>query len=605
MKCFTIMTFRIKRVLFFALMKNVVLVLMSLFGMQGSIMCQKLISGTVVDDKQEPISGVVVIQEGSECVSFGKGAYSAQNGNFNTAGFADFKSKNQLESNLFQLEYGRFNSLKTLGMFKLVDQKNTDAYVAAEYISRDGFFESPQNFHRVNLQSKLSKTFDNGNLLEASVSFFDSEWTASGQIPERAIRSGLISRLGAIDDTEGGKTSRKSINFKETIFLGDKSHLKGGVYLSQYDFELFSNFTFFLDDSEFGDQIKQSESRVTCGAFVHLGHELSSDLVLKYGANFRNDKVSDIQLTNTINRETIQDFVALGNVAESNISSFFTTDYKKGNWKFTPGVRLDYFDFNYTDKLETTPKNLEENSVLFSPKFITSYTPNKKVQFALKLGQGFHSNDTRVAVLNGSSALPKSTGGDLEVNWKVNSKIILTSAVWFLDLEQEFVYVGDAGIVEPSGRSKRKGVDVSARIELKKGLLANFDFNYTHARSSNGESFSERIPLAPELTSTGGFSYVSDKGFFGSLNYRYLGDRAANEDFSSVAKGYLLLDGSAGYKSQHIEFSVGVENALNTDWKEAQFLTLSRLQFEETPVEEIHFTPGTPFFLNAKIGFRF
>jgi outer membrane receptor protein involved in Fe transport len=227
------------------------------------------------------------------------------------------------------------------------------------------------------------------------------------------------------------------------------------------------------------------------------------------------------------------------------------------------------------------------------------------LQYAVKFGQGFHSNDTRVSVLRESDALPKSTGGDIEVSWKVSDNMVLTSAVWFLNLDQEFVYVGDEGIVEPSGQSQRKGVDFSARLELKKGLLANADFNYTYARSTNGESLRERIPLAPHLTSTGGLSYSSPKGIFGNVSYRFLGDRAANEDASIIADGYVILDGVVGYRNEHFEFSLTAENLLNTDWKEAQFATLSRLDFEETPVEEIHFTPGTPFFLNAKIGFRF
>jgi len=326
---------------------------------------------------------------------------------------------------------------------------------------------------------------------------------------------------------------------------------------------------------------------------------------LNYGLNFRHDNVSDVQLTNTVNRDSIQNFVALGNVAEANISGFVSTTYKKGNWQFIPGARLDVFQFNYEDKIETPSTSSAHADVLFSPKFIATYNPSKTLQFAVKIGQGFHSNASQVAVLRQSETLPKSTGGDLEVSWKASDKMVLTSAVWFLNLDQEFVYVGDEGIVEPSGKSRRKGVDFSARVEMANRLLANIDFNYTHARSADGEQFSERIPLAPHLTSTGGLSYVTTTGFFGSLNYRFLGDRAANEDYSIIADGYAILDGSVGYKSQHFEFSITAENLLNSEWKEAQFATESRLQFEEVPIEEIHFTPGTPFFLNAKIGFRF
>ena len=45
---------------------------------------------------------------------------------------------------------------------------------------------------------------------------------------------------------------------------------------------------------------------------------------------------------------------------------------------------------------------------------------------------------------------------------------------------------------------------------------------------------------------------------------------------------------------------MGVENALDTMWNEAQFDTESRLRGEEEPVSEIHFTPGNP--LNMRLG---
>jgi hypothetical protein len=48
-----------------------------------------------------------------------------------------------------------------------------------------------------------------------------------------------------------------------------------------------------------------------------------------------------------------------------------------------------------------------------------------------------------------------------------------------------------------------------------------------------------------------------------------------------------------------------IENLFDTEWNETQFATLSRLQGETTPVEEIHFTPGTPFFLRGRISVSF
>jgi outer membrane receptor protein involved in Fe transport len=94
-------------------------------------------------------------------------------------------------------------------------------------------------------------------------------------------------------------------------------------------------------------------------------------------------------------------------------------------------------------------------------------------------------------------------------------------------------------------------------------------------------------------------------GLNGTLRYRYIGDRAANEDNSVVAEGYLLADAVVNYSQKKFEIGLSAENIFNVDWNEAQFNTTSRLKEETEPVSEIHFTPGTPLFLKLKVCFFF
>jgi outer membrane receptor protein involved in Fe transport len=107
------------------------------------------------------------------------------------------------------------------------------------------------------------------------------------------------------------------------------------------------------------------------------------------------------------------------------------------------------------------------------------------------------------------------------------------------------------------------------------------------------------------LTSTGGITLKKEKGFSASLRYRYIDSRPANEDNTVTAKGYFLLDAVAAYRTGNIEFGLSAQNLLNTAWNEAQFDTESRLQNESMPVSELHFTPGTPFFMKGSITVRF
>jgi hypothetical protein len=59
------------------------------------------------------------------------------------------------------------------------------------------------------------------------------------------------------------------------------------------------------------------------------------------------------------------------------------------------------------------------------------------------------------------------------------------------------------------------------------------------------------------------------------------------------------------YETKEFVFGLSIDNLFNTAWNETQFATESRLQNEASSVEEIHFTPGTPFFLKGKITYKF
>jgi len=95
----------------------------------------------------------------------------------------------------------------------------------------------------------------------------------------------------------------------------------------------------------------------------------------------------------------------------------------------------------------------------------------------------------------------------------------------------------------------------------------------------------------------------TQSGFGGSFRYRYLGDRPANEDNSIVAKGYFVSDLLVNYAKHDWNVAISIQNLFNTRWKETQFATESRLKGEIQSIEEIHFTPGTPFF--GKLSFTY
>ena len=551
-----------------------------------------------------------VVPETVEKIDFGKGAYYADKGDFATAGYVAFQTKEKLDKSSISIEAGQFNTLRTVGLFNLLDkQKKQSAYIATEYILTDGPFDSPQNFNRVNLLGKYSAILDDNAKFSITASRFSSKWDASGQIPQRLVDNGTISRFGAVDDTEGGKTSRTNFNASLKKPIDENTFIKANAFYSKYEFELYSNFTFFLEDPINGDQIKQKENRSIYGMNTELNRKVKNnnwDAQFQLGLGFRADATVDTELSHTLNRSTTLERIKLGDIDETNVFTYLNSEIKFGKLLINPAVRLDYFKFNYQDKLAPSYKTQAETEIKVSPKLNFIYAYNNDLQFFIKSGFGFHSNDARVVVQNnGKQVLPTAIGTDVGTIWKPFPKLIVNSALWYLYLEQEFVYVGDAGIIEPSGKTKRMGVDLGLRYQLNDYLYFDADANYTHARSINEPSRQDFIPLAPDFTSTGGLSFQKWNGFSGGLRYRYLKSRPANEDNSIVAKGYAIADLNLNYTYDKVTFGLAVENLFNSKWNETQFATESRLKNESASVEEVHFTPGTPFFIKGKITYSF
>ena len=551
-----------------------------------------------------------VIPETVNKIDFGKGGYYAQEGDFNTAGYVNFKTKDYLKESEISFSAGQFNTLRTVGLFNLMENtKNKNAYVAVEYIATDGPFESPQNFNRLNLFGKYVMYSPENDKLTLTASHFTSRWDASGQIPQREVDNGNITRFGAVDDTEGGETERTNFNVTFNKYIDDNTKLSTNAFYSHYAFELYSNFTFFLEDPINGDQIKQKENRNIFGANTTVSHTTflgDTELILTSGLGIRHDISNDVELSRTLNRTTTLENIQLGDINQTNIDAFVNAEFDFGKLKIAPALRLDYFKFLYNDALQTDYKTLSETKTIVSPKLNFYFNAKDNLQLYLKSGLGFHSNDTRVVVANGGEdILPRSYGADLGTVWKPFPKLIVNSALWYLFLEQEFVYVGDAGIVEPSGKTRRYGVDLGLRYQMNEWLFLDTDATLTNARSIDDPEGQNYIPLAPDFTLSGGLSVDNLNNFSGGLRFRYLDDRAANEDNSIVAEGYMVTDFNINYKLKNITLGLAVENLFDVDWNETQFATESRLQNEAQAVEEIHFTPGTPFFLKGTVSYKF
>ena len=554
-----------------------------------------------------------IIPELIDKVDFKKGLYDTDKGNFSTAGWVNFKTKTVLDENIVKAELGQFNTRRVMAAVNLLGEKakakNQSAYIASEYNFSDAYFENLQNFNRFNLLGKYHSHITEGVSVNLTASTFWSKWNASGQIPDRAVESGLIGFYGSIDPNEGGQTSRTNFN-AEVVTATRKNHVwKNQAFFSNYNFELYSNFTFFLNDAINGDQIKQKEGRNLFGynSSYAINHTLGNkQATTTFGVNYRHDLTQNSELSHTKDRIEVLERLKYGNINEANVAAYVDENIELSDrLTATVGVRFDYFNNQYTDHLEDDVVKKAAASIV-SPKLNLYYTADSRVQFYLNMGKGFHSNDTLVVVAQkGLEILPAAYGTDLGVIWKPFPNMVVNAAYWYLWLDQEFVYVGDAGVSEPSGKSVRRGIDVSLRYQLAKNLFFDADANWAKPRAVGAAEGENYLPLAPIFTTMGGLTLKNDKGLSGSLRYRYVSNRPANEDNSIVAKGYFIPDVQLNYTKKKVTIGFSIQNLFNTQWKETQFATESRLKNEANSVNEIHFTSGTPFNIRGQVVYRF
>ncbi len=588
-----------------------------------------------------------VIPELVEQIDVNKGPYDARFGNLATAGAIAFTTKDHLDHNMIRLEGGHFNTASLTALYQLpvVTNGHQGAYFGGQFRNTDGPVEQPQGFQRFNLFGKFHTHLNESAKLALGISGFSSAWDASGQIPARAIEQGLISRFGSIDDLEGGTTGRQDANLTYTAQKDNAAFTIQG-YATRYNFKLFSNFTFFLEDPINGDMIEQTDDRRLVGLnstyrFTQTSGRFITTTTL--GGGFRADDAA-VSLWKSPSRLRQVGLVD-ATIAERNLSLWAQQAFVFSTaLRLQLGLRGDYFTFNVDDHLEGMPGELPRASgyaqqAIVSPKASLVYSPATSVDVFVNAGSGFHSNDARAVVQNrrasdllrtyqrrnlstdeieqafaaqhldvaqaSDNALPRAIGSELGVRMRVADRLHLSAAAWLLDLDNEFVYVGDGGFTELSGRSRRYGLDLEGRLWITPWLTADSDVNLSRGILRDEPADANEIPLAPQLTSTGGITIVHPNGFEGSLRYIHIGSRPANETGSVTAEGYTLFNAFAAYQLGDIKLSLALENLFDVAWNEAQFDTDSRLFGEVTSTSELHFTPGNPRALRIGVSYVF
>ncbi|MFN2317838.1 MAG: TonB-dependent receptor [Gemmatimonadales bacterium] len=537
-----------------------------------------------------------------ETVELRRGPLDIRDGNLATAGAVSFRTRDRAPA-WFEVRGGAFGARELhAGVPVGGEAGRWGGYVAGSRQVTSGPFLANQDFRRLNLFAKATGPISNGTELVVTGSLYDATWFASGQLPDRAVRSGTVSRFGAIDSTEGGMTRRLELSGAvRGSSRGTGYQVR--TYLIRSELDLHSNFTFALRDPEHGDGIQQVDDRWVAGFSAEVDAFGVGGLPGRQaaGISLRADQVN-ILLAAQRQRVRLGDLTA-SRVQERHGGVWVRQEWAAGPALLVAGVRGDVFHFGVTDRLVGASFDGEDRPRADGQRLVMRVSPRASAELPLGAGTtlsagaglGFHTNDARDVVLAGvgEETVPRALGMELGVRhtWPSGSAAV---TAWRTDLSSELVFVGDEGIVEPSGRTRRLGVEVEGRVQVLGWLWADAELTLTRARLRDEPVGADRVPLAPRHTGVLGLMARGGGPWEAGIRVRHLSDRPADESGSITALGHLLTEASAAWSNRCLRAVLSVENLFNAEWNESQFATTSRLPGETAAVTELHYTPGAP-----------
>jgi len=562
-----------------------------------------------------------LIPETVDAVDVHKGPYSARFGDFYTAGAMELKTIDSIEGPTVWVSGGaplagpkavdQFNR-RIVGMAspEIRDNSTDKSIIAVEIGDTDGPFETAQHFRQGNGLVKWKGNAGPGELhLEGN--WYEAKWNASGQVPESAVNSGLISRFGSLDPSEGGDTSRTSGQIAYTVHDSHNGSWTAMAYMLSYRLRLYSDFTLYARDPVHGDEIEQNDGRTTYGLDLKYERHIAPadlDTWVTVGVQTRSDDVENalwhdqkrVRLLDCFDsglnpcNHTLDRIRTFGSYAEANVHVF-------PNVHVLPGVRFDQFVWDVDDLNVNTTTDPSTHTggtagkAIASPKLSVEIEATDKLDLFANSGYGFHSNDARGNVAtNGNGSLARALGAEAGVRTSYLPHSRFSADFWYLHLDSELVWSGDEGGTQPSGSTKRYGVDLEGSYNPFPWLRMDANVSIAHsafvANAGNGSA----LALAPKLMGQGGITYINGR-FNVSLRGRGIADRPGNDDNTLTAKGYFIFDLIAAIQpTKKLNLNLTLNNLFNQTWREAQFADTSAVTPTSAPVEQMHFTPGIP-----------
>lgn len=503
-------------------------------------------------------------------LSYRKGVYAAADGDLAVTGAAHIDYVRALAAPFIDIGLGPHGFRRTLAAGSTsIDQLKVLA--ALEVTGNDGPWQQPEGLKKTNAVLRAaSGSAANGYALTAMA--YDATWTATEHVPERAISNGEIGRYGTLAPTDGGRTHRYSLSGEWARSQGD-GRQQAKVYVVDYGLNLFSTPSGLLDG-----QHEQADRRTLWGGQVARSQLLNlagQEVEMSWGAQFRQDRIGRVGLYQTSERQrtttTRED-----RVTENALGLFADLRQQWLPWlRSSAGLRWDKLRASVTPQggIFNANNGGSAGASQLSPKLGVVFGPFGAAgsEVFANWGRGFHSNDARGATARNNASdgsaidtiplLVKATGS--EIGWRSQPLPGWHSSLslWQMALASELVFIGDEGVTEPKGASRRHGLEWSNYFSNDKGLIVDADLALSQARFSQPSNGGSHVPNAIPLTASLAATLDPGGQWFGGLRLRYIGAYPLEESGSVKSTAFWISNLKAGYRpTSKLQISVDVLN---------------------------------------------
>jgi len=547
-------------------------------------------------------------------IDYKKGPYYADEGDFASAGAAHLRLADTLPLGIASLTLGADQYARTLLAQSMALGDGRLLY-GLDLSHNNGPWDYPENFRKASGMVRYSGgSQEDGFNLTAMA--YHARWNATDQIPARAVSDGLVGRFGAIDPTDGGESSRYSLSFTQRQ-PNAAGQLAFNAYAVRSSLDLFSNFTYYMDDPVNGDQFHQRERRDMAGfALSQTWHSRvgTLDMVNKLGLQGRHDLLSPVglyQTTAQVQRMTVRE----DQVKENSLGLYVENATQwSDTFRTVAGLRTDHYTFDVNSTIAANSGSVA--SGITSPKLSLVLGPWAHTEYFLNYGQGFHSNDARgtTETITPKEGLPttpvtplvKTRGAEIGLRTEIIPGLQTSLAIWQLELDSELVFSGDAGDTSPTRPSRRHGIEWNNHYQVNNWLLIDADFAISQSRYTQDDPVGNYVPGSIEQVASFGVSVVDYKKWLGSLQWRYFGPRPLIEDNSVRTAATSLVNLRIGYKlAPRTRVMLDIFNLFNREASDIDYFYASQLRSEGSPVDGITFHPAEPRSLRVALVHHF